>query len=782
MRRLLSLLQRQNDRAGALLAYETFAGRLEDEYGATPTPDTTFLIERIRTAAPSDAAVLPAAPAPDLVGTTPSQRSGLAEARLRHAEGAAHPPTAAPAALTHARPRRPQWLASAAVVALIALVAAALGIARLASGSNAAPSLLAVGWVENEVGESAAETVRVLRGLLATDLARIESLPVVSQSRLLEILGQRGAAETALAVTEAARRAGAAELLEGTLYHRGENLRLELRRVDLERGVVRGVYTAEDTDPYSLVSQLTAQVARSLALPPPSTPLAGTGTGSLTARILYEQGLRMLYRDDFRGALALFQAALTEDSTFAMANYYAARTTLDDDSARILMERADRLTEHAPTRDRLLIRIGRFTDQYAVRLAVAESLVAHFPGEPDGALELAQVRYLAGDFLGAVPLARRVLAMDSSAFDGGTGFCRTCNAHSLLIDAYVSADSTPAAERAAREWTRRRPTSAPAWLRLYWVLVLQRRQKEALAALNQAVSMPLWLEPVGRPVTAERANAALYMDDLAEAERILRTRLSEDERDLTALWWLVITLRMQGRLAEADTVSQRALRLAARDDEAWIWHAAQVRFERGDFRGAAAAFHSSAHAFEPRLREWPGALARVQSWAHTHTATAWAAGGDTARLASLADSIEAVAHLSSYGRDWRLPRYVRGLLWEARGEPGRAAAEFREAIYSSTTGYTRINLELARALLALRRPHDAVAVLQPAFRGPFDSSNLYVTRTELHELLGRAFEDAGQRDSAAAHYRVVAHAWSAGDPPIRARADNARTRLRALGR
>jgi hypothetical protein len=135
-------------------------------------------------------------------------------------------------------------------------------------------------------------------------------------------------------------------------------------------------------------------------------------------------------------------------------------------------------------RDRLLIRLGRSTDQYAVRLAVAESLVARFPGEPDGPLQLAHVRYLAGDFLAAVPLASRVLAMDSSGLAVETGSCRACDAYWLLIEAYLSADSLAAAERVARDWTRHRPTSPSAWINLYGVLARQRNAKEAITALK----------------------------------------------------------------------------------------------------------------------------------------------------------------------------------------------------------------------------------------------------------------------------------------------------------
>jgi hypothetical protein len=52
-----------------------------------------------------------------------------------------------------------------------------------------------------------------------------------------------------------------------------------------------------------------------------------------------------------------------------------------------------------------------------------------------------------------------------------------------------------------------------------------------------------------------------------------------------------------------------------------------------------------------------------------------------------------------------------------------------------------------------------------------------MSRTELHELLAQAFDQAGQRDSAAVHYRAVAKAWAHADPIFHARRDRARAWL-----
>lgn len=766
LRRLLGVLQGQADHAGALNVFETFASRMAAQYGAAPSSETMSIIEGIRTRPP-----LGRPPVPAVIGI---KGNPPRDARPPVDVGGIPEFTGAPP--IPPRKRRRTTRAATAVI-LLALTLAVGLLARGAWARDDRAPVLAVGWFENEASDSTGNTARVLRGLLATDLARIEGISVVSASRLLEILGRRASDETAASVADAAKRLGATELLEGTLYRRGTMLRLDVRRIDLGRGVVRGVYTAEEADPFSLVSHLTTQVARALALPPPATPLAGGGTGSLAARTLYEQGLRMLYRGDASGAFNLFLAALVEDSTFAMAAYHAARTASpsDPDSSLALMERADRLAAQAPTRDRLLIRVGRTYDQYATGLAVAESLVARFPSEPEGLVQLGHLRIAAGDFLGAVPLARRVLAMDSGGVNVATVQCWSCEAYGVLAAAYLGADSLPAEERITREFLRRYPTSAAAWFGLHGTLARQGRGNEALAALRAVTKlMP------ERMFTVERGRIALFQDDPAEAERILRARLREDERDLDALWLLLITLRQQGRLAEAEAIARPLVTDGT--EMGWIWHATQIQFERGRYRQAAITFDSTAHVVRPLLRRWPGLAARVQSWAHTHAATSLAAAGDTARLTSLADSIEAVAPLSSYGRDWRLPHHVRGLLWQARGEPEKAVEAFRAAMYSPTLGYTRTNLELARSLLALGRPAEAVRILRSAFHGSLDASNLYVTRTELHELQARAFEAAGQPDSAAAHYRVVTDSWSAGDAPFRARADSARNRLRALRR
>jgi hypothetical protein len=86
--------------------------------------------------------------------------------------------------------------------------------------------------------------------------------------------------------------------------------------------------------------------------------------------------------------------------------------------------------------------------------------------------------------------------------------------------------------------------------------------------------------------------------------------------------------------------------------------------------------------------------------------------------------------------------------------------------------------------MATGRPRDAVSVLQPALRGSIEASNMYVTRTEIHELLAQAWDSLGrrspERDSARVHYGAVARAWRRPDPAFAARVEHARERSQVL--
>jgi len=798
LRRLVALLDRVGDRAGALRAHEDFSRELAAEFEAEPSAETKALIDSIRARhrAHEDGS-LSREPTRNEHGTSapglPSSASALSTPAL---------PSIADAATAHAVEQPPRHdsrkvrrAITIAVTVAAALVIVAIAYPRVrdrgADVRSAAPVVAVGNIVESGIlpGDtlSAAGT---LGELLSTGLARVSGVHVVSHSRIYEILGQMGKPDpTSTAIADAARRAGATELLEGVLYRRGGSpgaLRLDLRKIELGTGVVSRAFSAEGTDLFSLVDSVTSQFASTLGLPRPTSPLAGVTSTSLVARRFYEQGMRWSYQGNADAAAGYFLAAFEEDSTFAMAAFYAAISGSFTDRSRVipLLARAVQNSATAPERERLLIRYSwaQMANDPAA-LAYAESLAVRYPNEPNGERQWGSALFWSGDFLNAITHLRRAVSRDTLGLARAVpgALCAACDALQGMVTAYLHADSVGAAEVAARSWVRMQPGSPVPRMALAEVLGRRGRRAEALneassvARIAPALVRDSWLD----------VRLALAAGDFDEVHRILKVRSEEVDQGVRqdALWWNVIALRYQGRHADASSAADR-LCLRAKlpgDTENSSLECALARgpvlFELGRYQDAARLYESLPIAKEFRGADSTpnmlGMAARHRTWMLTHAASAHAAAGDTSTLKLLTDSVAKWGKLSAFGRDQRLHFYLRGLLSAARNRHTEAAALFRRAIFSPSEGYTRINLELARELIAVGRAPEAIDILRPVLRGPIQSSNLYVTQTEIHEMLAKAFETAGAPDSARVHYRRVAAAWRDSDARFRERAQTA---------
>ena len=325
-----------------------------------------------------------------------------------------------------------------------------------------------------------------------------------------------------------------------------------------------------------------------------------------------------------------------------------------------------------------------------------------------------------------------------------------------------------------------------AWGNLSEIYYYAGRFQEALAANQTVVGLAPHINQL-----PFRMWLRLRSGDYATADQYFREQIQEGDPAARAanLEWLTNSLRIQGRLSEAAETAvllRRAhgLNEAGEPDRlpagsapySALWEA-QVNFELGRYRQAAALFDSISKSGGG---ETPSRKARHRAWTQTLRAEALASGGDTVLLDQIADSVQVWGQQSGYGRDRRLYHHVRGLLLAARGRFTEAEDEFRAGIFSTVNGYTRTNTELAHVLLQLKRPLDAAGLAESALRGPFDGPNTYVTRTELFELAGLAYDAAGKRDSALACYRRVVEAWQHADPIFEERRRHVEERLQAL--
>lgn len=658
--------------------------------------------------------------------------------------------------------RRSAIIALACVVLIVAIAvpAAAMllhdGPARVESED--AP-LIAVGEIADRTGDTSA-VARALPELLTTSLGRFGTFRVVSRPRLHELAAQSASEPDSPAFHLAAANAGAELLVEGTLYRlpRGE-VRLDIRMLDLERQVIHRAYRLEGDDPFALADSAAIRIARDLGrVRPLQTAKPGVTVRSLAALQLYEEGLRAYYAGDVTSAERMFVAALERDTTFAMASYYAFKSASGYSQRAIpYLEEARRRARWASDRERLIIGTTWAAFNFDPdELVLAESLSTLLPADPQARVLLGNARVTSGDFVGAIAAYSAALDLEGGGLHEGSAACTACDAIRGLVRAYLDADSLASAERVARDWTLRRPRSAHAWLALATVLTARGDSAGAAAAFRQRAA----LVPYAPEELPLMISVALRAGDFDRVDRLV-SAMQSSESEATrreSLWWLAIARRYEGRLDEALDAATRLVRASAGDDGGARELYAQVLLEMGRARDAAEEFESVERHWRDAPAASEGLRSRRVTWAMTHRATALAAAGDTAALARLVEPIRTIGARSGYGRDRRLHHYVRGLLLAARGNREEATVELRAAIYSPNFGYTRVNLELGRLYLELGKPRQAIDVLRPALHGSIEASNLYVTHTELHALLARAFDAAGVSDSAAVHRAYVSRA------------------------
>ena len=455
----LAALAARGDRAAALAFARQHEALVRRELDTAPDPEVRRLEAKLR-------ASLSAEPAP--AGSNGSSAPEQA-APTRDASG----PIPAQRLLPNVAPaRRLPMVRRAAVVAgaltLIVFVAAAALARERGWLRSADPSqTFAVGLIREDGVPDSLRTGRVLTDMLATNLARVSGLPVVANSRMVELV--RAGHDTSEAeYSDAARRAGASELFEGRVFATaGAGLTLELRRVELRSGIVRHAYRVRAGDRYALVDSMTRAIAQQLRLASPQGSVADATTSSPMAYRFYEEGLRAFYQFDAKAAKRLMRTALEEDSTFAMAAYYEALLATSDqmtpDGRHVTEARrvALRLAQRAPERERLTITADLASENNDPRaLAVAETLATRFADDPRALMTLAKVRTVVGDWAGAVVATERAIALDSAAESAGRANCRVCQGYTHLAEIYLWFDSLGAAERTARRYLELRPTSS----------------------------------------------------------------------------------------------------------------------------------------------------------------------------------------------------------------------------------------------------------------------------------------------------------------------------------
>jgi DNA-binding SARP family transcriptional activator/TolB-like protein len=339
-RRLISILDRSGDRAGALAEYEGFAARLATELEVEPSPETRALVDVIRRRTAVGLGV-DAAPAADPILSV----------------AAAEPEPEPPPARKRRRAFSPLLATAAAVVLLLA------SAAYVANGSRAGSRLHSQRFLvlpfENLTGDPTLDLLgrmaadRITHGI--TGIAGIEVVPTMT---LLGSVQQLEIDAVSLSRPEGlralARELGAGRIITGSYFLQGGRLLLQARISDMERDVViRAMDSTGSSADSALagVEQLSTRIRAALAplLDEDSHARAGMTPPSYEAYRAYVAGMEAFVRHDRAGSLRHMQRAGAEDSTYAMPLIVTAIIHMvlgDWGASDSVTRRVERLREH----------------------------------------------------------------------------------------------------------------------------------------------------------------------------------------------------------------------------------------------------------------------------------------------------------------------------------------------------------------------------------------------------------------------------------------------------
>ena len=350
-------------------------------------------------------------------------------------------PEAAPAAHAAARPAlarepRPWRRGSARVgqrgVFAVAIVAAltfggALWHARAVDTLGDRRRLVVLG----EVASPDSSLSLALREALRAELERTPDVVVVGEARVARMLRLMRLAPTA-PLTEAvaddvALRAGASAVVVGRVARLGSGIDLVIRAVDPRRGVTVAALSASpraSTEVVPVVARLGAEVRARLersVLAHDTTPLPAVTTTSLGALQAYSLARAALARVDRQAAIAYGEAAVAQDSNFALAHYLLGDLLWYVDRERHAeahLRRAYALSAGLPTRERLLVR-ARYTQLVLDRPDSARgfwrALRAAYPDESLGYEGAVWADLAVGAYSDAAAAADSALRLDSTA-------------------------------------------------------------------------------------------------------------------------------------------------------------------------------------------------------------------------------------------------------------------------------------------------------------------------------------------------------------------------------
>ena len=557
---LMRSLATTGDRAGAIYQARIHTSLLEREMGLSPDSAVTTLAQRLVTET-----IRRASGETKVSQNTTSPISDVARAPTSDAP----PATITNPVVKTPRLTLPRWLASShgfriaavLVVAVLAAVVLSQTLKGAFGSTRGVPRTVVIGAVSGTDKGLALAVGEALRA----ELEAAPGLRVVAQARAREamVLMQRPA-ETPIAdslASQVAARLGAPFAVAATAEPLGPGAEIVVRLLDSRDGTTistLAAHPATSDDIVAAVTRLSEELrerALNIRVPDSVATLPAVTTASIAALRDYALARQSIAHGDNERAISYGEAAVIEDSTFALAHYllgdllwYVDRQRLSDEH----IERALALSGRLRPRERLVVR-ARYEqlvrDRPDSALEYWKLLRATYPDEARAYEGMAWAYTALGQPRLADAAADTAFQLDSTVGPRGV------RGHFGKLIA--SGDTTAAIAYA------RRSGAGVLFGALYGLAFVRRDWNRILQLLDSARAYGVSTGRAG----ALRQVAYLALGDLANGEKALN-----DVRADPRVQYLPRALLLQAR-AEASEGSRQRAGVLSREALVWLQEA-----------------------------------------------------------------------------------------------------------------------------------------------------------------------------------------------------------------
>jgi tetratricopeptide (TPR) repeat protein len=671
---------------------------------------------------------------------------------------------------------RPLTRFATAGVGLVALVAALAARSRTVDGTASARPRVAIAVDVKDADSATAWLAEGLPQMMLSELSRSPDVEIVPPAQVRALLRRRGTARTAHPgggdLRDLARRLGATVMVSGTVGRDDRAIVLDLAVRDVATGRLLRNDALSRRDVPALADEAAARVLATVNAQRPGFRFTDLETSSVEAFQHFVRAMQAAQEGRTHEAYRELDAAIALDSGFVTAVHarvdWALATGESDVADRLrgaLARSGDRSSEVDRLQTDVLDALYRGESERSE--AMARQLVRRFPRDPRAYGVLNGVLGNTGQFEAAESMWQAALSLDSLAMEAGSGPCAPCVGYGNLARIQAQEGKWPEAERSARRWVELQPDAPASWEMLASVLSYRQRNREAIDAVQRAVTLS-GRDPSTLDVWARLLVIARQYDTV---DSLVRSWLASESPQLRASAYdlRVLLLRERGELRASNVALDRAEAAMPNAGVQTVLVRGNNLGRLGEYAAAALLYERSAHGPRLETREFPpaGTASRGFCWHHALLADAIAPSGDTVRLRGLADTLAVGCAKSFFGRDRRLHHHVRGLLAMLQGRWFDAEAELQQARWGVAESWTRSNVALAKTEMSLNQPRAALAALRDAYASPLDGMGRYQPRSELDLLMAQAFRKAGEADSARVYEGYVRRAWRNADPELK---------------